>query len=52
MVEGLRSAGYRVLEAAHVEAALALLNDYKDPVDLLFADVVVPGMNGANWPDC
>jgi DNA-binding NtrC family response regulator len=38
--------GYRVLEAEHAEAGLAILAD-KGRVDLLFTDFVMPGpMNG------
>ncbi len=41
----VRELGYRVLEAENAAAALTLLEE--QPVDLLFADVVMPGgMNG------
>ncbi|TAJ08814.1 MAG: GAF domain-containing sensor histidine kinase [Nitrospirae bacterium] len=42
----LRSHGYRVLEAADGEAALALCGRDPAPIDLLLTDVVMPGMNG------
>jgi two-component system cell cycle sensor histidine kinase/response regulator CckA len=41
----LEDVGYRVLAAADGEAALALLERYRD-VDVLFTDVVMPGLNG------
>ncbi len=42
----LQSAGYTVLVAASGEEALLMLNDYDHAVDLLFTDVVLPGMGG------
>jgi PAS domain S-box-containing protein len=44
--DSLRSLGYQVLEAADGEAALQLLEE-EAAVDLLFTDVVLPGMTGA-----
>jgi CheY-like chemotaxis protein len=41
----LEDFGYRVLSAADGEAALSLL-EHDDAVDLLFTDVVMPGING------
>ncbi len=38
--------GYRVLEAGDGNAALAVLESEGDAVDLLFTDIVLPGMNG------
>jgi CheY-like chemotaxis protein len=47
-VEVLRELGYRVVEAADGAAALRLLQDPGQRVDLLFTDVVLPGgMSGA-----
>jgi CheY-like chemotaxis protein len=47
-VEVLRELGYRVIEAADGHAALRLLQDREQRVDLLFTDVVLPGgMTGA-----
>ena len=44
-VEILRELGYRVLEAANAELALATLDRHPE-VRLLFTDVVLPGHNG------
>jgi nitrogen-specific signal transduction histidine kinase len=46
----LRELGYNVLEAANAEAGLRLLEDKPD-VDLLFTDVVLPGLNGRQLAD-
>jgi PAS domain S-box-containing protein len=47
-VEMLRELGYCVLEAADGAAALRLLAEQGDAVDLLFTDIVLPGgMSGA-----
>jgi CheY-like chemotaxis protein len=45
-VECLRELGYRVLEAHDGPSALRLLERQNEPVDLLFTDVVMPGMSG------
>jgi signal transduction histidine kinase/CheY-like chemotaxis protein len=45
-VSVLESRGYKVLEAASGAAALKLVAEYRDPIDLLLADLVMPGMNG------
>jgi two-component system, cell cycle sensor histidine kinase and response regulator CckA len=42
----LRAKGYRVLEAAHAEAALQVWASTTEPVDLLVTDMVMPGMSG------
>lgn len=42
----LRRLGYRVLEAADAEQALAILGERAAEVDLLLADIVLPGMGG------
>lgn len=40
----LRSAGYNTSEALSAEQGLALIE--QDPPDLVFLDIVLPGMNG------
>ena len=42
----LRDCGYTVLEAASGPEALALAQAYDGPIDLLLADLVLPGMSG------
>jgi len=38
--------GYKVLAAGSKDHALMLIREYQEKVDLLFTDVVMPGMNG------
>jgi len=45
-VETLRQLGYRVLEAHDGPSALRLLERNEANVDLLFSDIVMPGMSG------
>jgi two-component system cell cycle sensor histidine kinase/response regulator CckA len=42
----LRNKGYRVVEAKSGEAALGLIGEGADPIDLLITDVVMPEMDG------
>jgi two-component system, cell cycle sensor histidine kinase and response regulator CckA len=42
----LRGAGHTVLEAGSGEAALALADSHIGPIDVLFTDVVMPGISG------
>ena len=55
----LRAHGYRVLAAEHADAAAALAASHADRIDLVIADVVMPGSTGpqlvstlhARWPN-
>lgn len=47
----LRSYGYRVLEAANGSEALSLCGRFSEPVHLMIADVVMPGMTGPELAD-
>jgi CheY-like chemotaxis protein len=47
----LERQGYTVLEAASGEAALALLERHRGPLDLLVTDVVMPGIDGGEVAD-
>jgi PAS domain S-box-containing protein len=42
----LKDLGYRVLEACNGEAALAILRQADQNIDLLFTDIVLPGLSG------
>jgi two-component system, cell cycle sensor histidine kinase and response regulator CckA len=44
--EALEILGYTVLCAAHPQDALKIANEYKDPIQLLLTDVVLPQMDG------
>jgi CheY-like chemotaxis protein len=44
--ETLEAKGYKVLEAEHGEAALAMASGHHGPIDILITDVVMPGMSG------
>ncbi len=46
VVEVLRGLGYRVRAVAGPAAALPILQDSRERVDLLLTDVVMPGING------
>ena len=50
-VNVLRDLGYRVLEAHDGASALRLLELQNNPIDLLFTDVVMPGMSGRELAD-
>ena len=45
-VEALEWVGYKVTSAASGEEALALLDSSQIPPDLVFTDIVMPGING------
>ncbi|MDR7331228.1 PAS domain-containing protein [Roseateles asaccharophilus] len=49
-VEALEELGYRVLETDGAEGALKLIDAHPD-IDLMFTDVVMPGMNGRKLAD-
>ncbi len=49
-VKALRRFGYRVFEAVDAEQALEVLAEHPE-VDLIFTDVVMPGMTGAELRD-
>jgi PAS domain S-box-containing protein len=42
----LETQGYKILEAEDGAAALQIVDGYKNPIDLLLTDVIMPGMNG------
>lgn len=42
----LRNKGYKVLEARSGEAALEIMNEQVDGIDLIISDVVMPNMDG------
>ncbi len=44
--EVLESEGYRVLEAADAKDGITIGENFRDDIDLLLSDVVMPGMNG------
>ena len=44
--ETLQSKGYKILEAAHADAALQIASSYAEKIDMLITDVVMPGMSG------
>jgi DNA-binding response OmpR family regulator len=44
--EGLRSLGYRVLEASQGEEALSVASRHSGPIHVLLTDVVMPEMSG------
>lgn len=50
-VDCLRELGYRVLEAHDGPSALRLLERQQQPIQLLFTDVVMPGMTGRQLAD-
>lgn len=47
----LRRYGYKVLTAEHADEASMLLDAYRDPIDLLLTDVVMPGRSGRELAD-
>jgi CheY-like chemotaxis protein len=47
----LKGLGYRILEAPEGGRALLLCEEFKDPIHLILADVVMPGMGGRKLVD-
>lgn len=45
-VEVLQALGYNVLSTTSPEEALAIMAEHAGAIDLLFTDVIMPGMNG------
>ena len=55
VVKTLQKKGYKVLEAALGHLALQFCRAYKEPIDMLLTDVMMPGLNGrqlAESPEC
>lgn len=48
----LSELGYSVLQAGNGADAIALADNYKEHIDLLITDVVMPGMNGRELSEC
>ncbi len=51
-VRALSDGGFRVLQAASGQEALALPPESRDVIDLLITDVVMPGMDGTELAAC
>ena len=51
LVKVLKQYGYKVIEAENGQEALALCDQYKDRIDLIATDVVMPGMSGSELAD-
>jgi two-component system cell cycle sensor histidine kinase/response regulator CckA len=47
----LKRLGYSVLDAADGDHAIAVAKEYKDTINLLMTDVVMPGINGRQLAD-
>jgi len=55
VVKTLEKKGYKVLEVARGHLALQLCRGYRERIDMLLTDVMMPGMNGrqlAESPEC
>jgi CheY-like chemotaxis protein len=46
IVEILESQGYKILEASHGNDALLIYEKHNGPIDLILADLLMPGMSG------
>ncbi len=51
LVKSLEKRGYKVLEAGDGNEAAQKALDYKDRIDLLLTDTIMPGMNGKELAD-
>jgi len=45
-LEALQAQGYNVLEAASAEEAITIAGNYREPINLLLTDVILPKMDG------
>ena len=53
VVQLLRECGYRVLEAASTDEAIAILEKTAIPVDVVLSEIDIPGsMNGVGFAQC
>ena len=48
----LEQHGFQVLSAGDTETALGLAKSHPGPIDLVIADVIMPGMSGLQLVDC
>ncbi len=51
VVDLLRGAGYRVLEAAEAQEAMAIATEHREAIHLLLTDMVMPGLSGRKLAD-
>lgn len=51
IIDTLKPLGYTIFSAADGEASLRFIKEYKDRIDLLLTDVIMPGMNGKELAD-
>ncbi len=51
ILDTLKNLGYQVLEASNGDQALKLFHEYKDEIDLILTDLIMPGMNGKKLID-
>ncbi len=51
ILDTLKNLGYQVLEASNGDQALKLFHEYKNEIDLILTDLIMPGMNGKKLID-
>ncbi|HXE91144.1 MAG TPA: ATP-binding protein [Terriglobales bacterium] len=51
LAESLGRCGYRVLTARHAQEALQVVRRHREPIHLVIADLVLPGMSGRELGD-